>query len=173
MMNPPSLTARRVWWLLSVAGAMVVTGKAAASDPPKEKYVFFEYTDRWVCVFQGEWELIGKLDRNGDFIHEHKRKAGQPASAGTRPGEVIINATGSLTKPRKVYEFRSGMLIPGELRPGRFAAGPFVPEAGGKIIPFKDYEYSPTATPIWNLPGVFVMEEEAARLKQQKPADMK
>jgi hypothetical protein len=35
----------------------------------------------------------------------------------------------------------------------------------------KDYEYSPTATPIWNLPGVFMTEEEAAKRKAVKPAD--
>ncbi|HEY8505421.1 MAG TPA: hypothetical protein VIL46_12630 [Gemmataceae bacterium] len=59
------------------------------------------------------------------------------------------------------------MLVPGELQPD----GRFVPEAGGTIIPFADYEYRPTAPPIWNLPGRFVTEAEAARLKQSKPAD--
>jgi hypothetical protein len=144
----------------------------APANPPKESYVFIANTDRWVCMFRGDWELIGKLDTNGEFIHEYKLKAGQPSSAGL-PAREFINGTGSLTKPRKVYEYRSGMLIPGELQPGRFAAGPFVPEAGGKIIAFKDYEYSPSAPPIWNLPGVFVTEEEAAKLKKPKPADMK
>ena len=44
---------------------------------------------------------------------------------------------------------------------------------GGKIIAFKDYEYSPTAPRIWNLPGGFVTEEEAAKLKKLIEVDLK
>jgi hypothetical protein len=158
--------------ILFASGGLMMFDGLAAADPPKEKYVFFENTDRWVGIVIGDSQLIGKLDKNGELIHEYKLRAGQPSSG--LPPYGIINATGSMTKPKKVYEYRSEMLIPGELRSdGRFAVGRFVPEAGGKIIAFKDYEYTPTATPIWNLPGVFVTEAEAARLKQPKPPDQK
>ena len=153
---------------LFAAGGLLMPYSPVFPDPPKERYVFVENTNRWVGVIRGEWHLIGKLDTNGDFVHQLKLQAGQPWSAGI-PAHGIINSSGDARKAKKVYEFRSGVLIPGEIQPD----GRFVPEVGGKIIPFKDYEYSPTATPIWNLPGVFVTEEEAAKLKQQKADDKK
>jgi len=56
----------------------------------------------------------------------------------------------------KVYELRSGMLIPGQLGP----SGRFVPEEDGKIIKFSNYTYGPTASPIWNLPGRFELKKK-------------
>jgi hypothetical protein len=153
-----------VVFLFASAG-LFMSNRPAFPDPPKERYVFIENTDRWVGVSRGDWYLVGKLDKNGDFVHEHKLKNGQPSTL--LPVHWIINSSGDARKSRKVYEFRSGVLIPGEITPD----GYFVPEVGGKIIPFKDYQYSPTATPIWNLPGVFLTEEQAAKLKKQKPPD--
>jgi hypothetical protein len=146
--------------------AILVSGRIAASDPAKKKYVFHEDTDRWVAVERGEWHLVGKLDRNGDFVEEFMWKKGQGKSLTTT---TTLNPAIYAWKPQNIYEFRSGMLIPGALQPD----GRFVPEAGGKIIPFKDYEYSPTATPIWNLPGVFITEAQAAELKKGKPVEKK
>jgi hypothetical protein len=151
--------------VLSAILVVVLSDRTGFSDSPKERYVFVSNTDRYIGIFRGDWRLIGKLDANGDFIQEIKLKKGQPASS--IPAHGILNFPG--LKPKKVYEFRSGGLIPGEIRPD----GSFVPEAGGKIIPFKDYQYSPTATPIWNLPGVFLTEEEATKLKKAKPASKK
>lgn len=146
---------------------LVTAGQAIPDDPPKGRYVFIEDPGRWVGVIRGEWYLIGKLDANGEFIHEYKFKRNQPL---TLTAEDIINLLpGENPNPKKVYEFRSGMLIPGAIQKD----GRFVPEAGGKIIPFKDYKYSPDVPPIWNLPGRFVTEEEAAKLKRPKPADKK
>jgi hypothetical protein len=157
---------RRIVWGLLVLGAVAMSGRTAPSDPPKGRYVFFENTDRWVAVIRGEYELIGKLDKNGEFIHEIKLEAGAATSAGIPPAALL---NGPRPAPTKAYEFRSGVLIPGEMQKD----GRFVPEVGGKIIPFKDYTYTPTAPPIWNLPGVFVTEEEAAKLKKSKAADKK
>lgn len=153
-------------WMLLLLAFMGIPVHLAAYEPPKERYRFVEDTERWVAVFRGELQLLGKLDKNGDFVHEYKFKKGAGWNLGFPP-PPIINDPG--LKPKKVYEFRSRMLIPGELQPD----GAFVPEAGGRIIHFKDYEYSPTATPIWNLPGVFLTEAEAAKLKQSKPPDKK
>jgi hypothetical protein len=156
-----------VRYVFLATGLLAISANPAPSDDPKVKYVYVENAGRWVGVVRGDAYFIGKLDKNGDFIHEYKLRVGQPSSF--IPDHDLITFTGSTTKPKKVYEYRSGMLIPGELRPdGRFAFGRFVPEAGGKIIPFNDYEYSPTAPPIWNLPGVFVTEEEAVKLKNRK-----
>jgi len=136
------------------------------SEPPKQKYVFVENTDRWVAVDHCEWHLVGKLDNNGDFVADFMWKKGQGKSL---TPTITLNSAVFTLNPQKVYEFRSGMLIPGKIeRDGRF-----VPEAGGTIVPFKDYEYSPTATPIWNLPGVFLTAEQAAELKKRKPDEKK
>lgn len=135
--------------IMFVFGAMILSQRSVAVDPIPGKYVFVENTDRWVSIVRGEWFLIGKLDKSGDFIHEFKFKTSDSTSAGI-PVATSLNSTGPNSK--KVFEFRSGMLIPGEIR----KEGNFVPEAGGKMIEFKDYKYSPSEIPIWNLPGRFV-----------------
>jgi hypothetical protein len=152
--------------VLSASLLILVSGRTAASDPPKKKYVFVEITDRWVAVDRGEWHLVGKLDKNGDFVEEFMWKKGQGKSL---TPTITLNSAVFTSNPQKVYEFRSGMLIPGKIE----RDGQFIPEEGGKIIPFKDYEYSLTATPIWNLPGVFVTEKQAAEFKKAKPDDKK
>ncbi|HSQ58725.1 MAG TPA: hypothetical protein VLM40_23590 [Gemmata sp.] len=148
--------------------AIPMSDPPALSDPPKGRYVFVQNTDRWVGVVRGNWHLVGKFDANGEFLQDMKLKKGQSYSAGIPP-HGIINSSGHATLSRKVYELRSGVLVPGEILPD----GSFVPETGGKIIPFKDYNYSPTATPIWNLPGAFLTVEEAAKLKMAKFAEKK
>ena len=129
---------------------LLATGGVAMSNPPAAPpgpYRFVENTDRWVGVLRGEWLLIGKLDKDGEFVHEHRVRRGDPLFGAT-PAFVLLNGGGP--KPRKTFEFRHGALIPGELRDGAF-----FPEVGGKVIAFADYTYSPEAPPIWNLPGGF------------------
>jgi hypothetical protein len=113
-----------------------------ATDP--KDYAFIGSENRFVGIFRGEWLLFGNLDKNGEFTEKARRKASE---AGSTP--TIINRLHKDVK--KVYEFRSGRLIPGEMKD--FV---FVPEIGGKIIDFSDYKYSPSAPPIWNLPGRFI-----------------
>jgi hypothetical protein len=156
-----SLRDKGMYWALALA----MTIQALRAAAPSERYVFVENPDRTVDIYRGKWLLTGKLDKNGDFIQENRFSRSGGSAKPTPPN--VINFPG--TKPRKAYEFRSGMLVPGELQPD----GHFVPEAGGKIIRFTDYQYTPTAIPIWNLPGVFVTEAEAAKLKVPKPADKK
>lgn len=144
----------------------IFNGVAVRSEDKKEtKYVFYPYTERVVGICRGEWVLTGKLDINGDFEQEGKR----PRFGRSTIGLPYALITPTIDAPLKMYEYRSGMLIPGELqRDGRF-----IPKVGGKIIPLKDYVYSPTATKIWNLPGAFVPEEEAKKYPPKKPEEKK
>lgn len=59
------------------------------------------------------------------------------------------------TNEQKLYEYRSGILIPVIY----YSKLGIVPEIGGKIIDIKEYRYSPTARRIYNLPGRFVLKE--------------
>lgn len=142
------------------APALLLTfGGAATPDPPAAplaQYRYVENTGRWVGVFRGEWLLIGKLDKDGEFVHEYRAGRDEPLFGGL-PGFVLLNGGG--TKSRKAFEFRHGTLTPGELRKD----GAFVPEVGGKIIAFADYTYTPDAPRIWNLPGGFVPVEPPAK----------
>ena len=130
-------------------------GAQDADSANREKYEFVADTRRWVMLFQGETESIGKLDAAGNFIH-HKPwfqfTKGQPLSM--VPVTTPINAPDQ----KGVYEFRSGRLIPGNLD----ANCNFVPTVGGRIIDFNDYHYSPKAPKIYNLPGRFVHKEKPA-----------
>ncbi|HEY8505422.1 MAG TPA: hypothetical protein VIL46_12635 [Gemmataceae bacterium] len=152
--------------VLRALGGLAMSDRPAFSGPPEGRYVFVRDTDRWVGVILGEWRFIGKLDKNGDLLPQIKLKASGAYSAGI-PLHTRLNRL--RPAPAKAYEFRSGVLVPGELQKD----GRFVPEAGGTIIPFEDYEYREGATPIWNLPGVFLTEEVAARMKRSKAADKK
>ncbi len=54
-------------------------------------------------------------------------------------------------KSENVYEYRSGRIIKGVL----YDTGTFVPEAGSKVLDFKDYPVGrPGAFRVYNLPGV-------------------
>lgn len=126
------------------------------SDSPK--YEFVLNVDRLVGIDRPGFTLIGKLDKDGEFTQSYKIEASVSADglkfiAGSGPAYVLLNVGG--LKPTKVYEFRSGMLIPGTMRAG----GKFIPEEGAKVIRFADYKYSLSSTPIWNLPGGFVLKK--------------
>src|SRR5205814_1208162 len=59
------------------------------SVPPKQHYEFVENTERWVEVIQGDFLLVGKLDKNGDFVQEIKRDRRGGSSRG--PSGMLIN----------------------------------------------------------------------------------
>jgi hypothetical protein len=98
---------------------------------------------------------IGKLDAKGDFRVEFELPG-----IGSEPTYTLLNGA----RPLKAYEYRSGRLILGTMMPD----GNFVPEVGSTVIDFKDFHYSPTATPIWNLPGYFKKKEPAGAAKDVK-----
>lgn len=103
----------------------------------------------------GNRSCLGTIDTDGNFmpklsdledmIDSYKRKFPRSRMG---PSNLIERK-----QPReKVYEYRSGILVPMVFDVYRG----LIPEAGGKIIDFKDFQYSPKARRIYNLPGRFV-----------------
>ncbi len=133
--------------------AFTVAALAASGKPPFD-YRFVPNTERLVGIYRNKSLLIGRLDADGEF---HQTQRLEPfVGPGLEELELIVysgpgyeHLNSGSTTPRKVYEFRSGMLIPGTIQ----EQGNFVPEEGGKIVSFKTYQYSASVTPIWNLPG--------------------
>jgi uncharacterized protein (TIGR03067 family) len=113
--------------------------------------VFVKDTDRWVGIRKGTATLVGKLDEHGDFTQVYRFEKMYSMA----PSFSFINFPGP--KAKRVYEFRSGRLIKGDL----MMEGNFVPEAGSTVLKFEDYQYSPDAIPIWNLPGTFMKKDNA------------
>src|ERR1700687_3858084 len=138
-----------------VAGTLATIGLTrlgCGPAPPPEEDVFVKDSDSWVAIGKVQVRLVGKLDANGEFTQTHRYEVGHSKA----PPYTLINFPGP--KPKNVYEFRSGRLIKGELT----TEGNFVPETSSTIIKFEDYEFSPDAIPIWNLPGTFMKKDEAA-----------
>ncbi|MBL8825224.1 MAG: hypothetical protein JNJ77_21735 [Planctomycetia bacterium] len=120
----------------------------------KDNYVY-EPIKRSTQHNVGKRNCLGTIDADGCFrpdlseleeiIESTKRKLvrtsirSAPLTTAKQPNE-------------KVYEYRSGILVPMIFDEYRG----LIPEAGGKIIDFKDYRYSPEARRIYNLPGRFV-----------------
>src|ERR1700733_15125903 len=113
------------------------------------EYVFVKDTERLVAIDRGDVFLSGRLDADGEFHQTKRIEANNGVIQSFGPSYRLLN--GGSNTPRTVYEFRSGILIPGTIK----SQGNFIPEVGGKIIKFEDYKYSPTGIQIWNLPGHF------------------
>lgn len=136
----------------------------AVSPADEPHYEFLLNVDRIVGIEREDFLLIGKLDKDGEFTQESKERysvssAGEKFLASSGPAHVLLNVGG--LKPSKVFEYRSGLLVPGTMRAG----GKFIPEEGAKVIRFADYKYTPAATPIWNLPGGFVLKKSGVEKK--------
>jgi hypothetical protein len=118
-----------------------------------------------------EYTSIGRLDTAGNFV-PFKDLSNRRGVAGMTdaPEFLTHNYTG------EVYEYRSGVLIPGQIDEQSLN---FVPEFGGRVIDFQDYlkGYRPGASRlVWNLPGVLhkkgtptpVQERVARQIEQLK-----
>lgn len=108
---------------------------------------------------------VGMIDKNGDFqpnLHDLERAIEAHNQGVPRAGSWPPDLLHSLKPDEKLFEYRKGYLVPMVNDKNRG----LIPEAGGKIIEFKDYEYSPTARRIYNLPGRFVLKGE----RKQNPA---
>ena len=119
-------------------------------------YRFFPDTSRVVGVVDGVGVQVGRLDAAGTFHPvERIRKPTNPWEAILRsgPGFEVIN--GDTTRKTindtsaNVYEYRSGLLIPGMLE----ADGRFVTSVEKEAVGFTVYTFDSKSPPIWNLPG--------------------
>ena len=109
----------------------------------------------------GDIQCEGIIDAKGTFVPDLKSLQ-RGLSANLSKEEVMYWASWPAPIVRevkvndKLYEFRSGMLIPVTMSKDK----QLIPDAGGTIIDFKDYHYSPTARRIYNLPGLFVLKKD-------------
>ncbi len=104
----------------------------------------------------GEFTCLGTLDSKGTFIPDLTTLNSKFGVIGG-PSKLIE----AKTPNEKVYEYRSGVLVPMYIND----KNKLIPEVGGKIIDFKDYQYSPTARRIYNLPGRFVLKNQQGEKK--------
>lgn len=117
----------------------------------------FQDAYRYDATFQstvsykiGNIFCLGTFDKDGEFI--------PVVSSIPRENEWDITGSGpmplesSLRENAKYFELRHGVLIPVIYYKDRG----FVPEIGGKIIPFSEYKYTPLSRRIYNLPGRFI-----------------
>jgi hypothetical protein len=135
--------------------------------PEKTGYKF-TFLERKVDYRMPEWGVVrGKLDKEGTFIPD-SLPAQKPSVLTGYPVYPALNLVAINDRRRhpneigtpldqapqseEVYEYRSGVLIPGQLLVG----GYFRPHPGAKIIPFAEYVPGLGANRIYNLPGEFV-----------------
>ncbi len=133
---------------------LAVFALLALMDSPKQVGDFVFVPSQVICQKRlGAHWFVGYIDSKGNFIIDPKI----PPSLGfDKEGPFSLMERTDLNKMLDqdknlmVYEFRSGVLIPGIIKEHKF-----IPAVDGKIIRFKDYHYSPTVRSIYNLPGKF------------------
>ena len=142
---------------VTVVCAAFCARTSIGQSPAKHEYEFVPDTDRKFAFYRNGFVMVGKLDARGNFIQENRYPSQDiPDGLGCTPVRY--------TESTKVYEFRSGRLMKGEMLP----TGVFVPEAGSRITAFSDYHYCRGALPIWNLPGYFKNVQTSTRGKDNK-----
>lgn len=104
----------------------------------------------------GDCSFLGTLDNKGQFVPDLTTANSTFGLIGG-PSKLIE----AKTPNEKVYEYRTGILVPMYIND----KNKLIPEVGGKIIDFKDYQYSPTARRIYNLPGRFVLKKDEPEKK--------
>lgn len=113
-----------------------------------KNYAFVEDVSRPVAISIGQFVLLGMLDRGGCLVLESRNLRNS-----TELPKWRLIAINEPTRPgEKVYEFRSGRLLRGEIMDD----GSFVPDLHSRAIDFRDYRYCPDGPRIYNLPGYFV-----------------
>ncbi|MFT3883379.1 MAG: hypothetical protein QM703_27475 [Gemmatales bacterium] len=125
--------------------------------PGDQDYEFIGHEESTVMHRVGGLSCHGTIDKYGSFkpnlddLEDAIKKFGTNART-LRPGATPPQLISTRTPNEKVFEYRTGILIPMIIDMNRG----LIPELGGTIIDFKDYVYSPTARRIYNLPGRFV-----------------
>lgn len=131
---------------------LVFTVTSIISNLHHEDFIYVPIEDRRVGIYRDKALLVGTLDQHGEFNLAHKYlEHPETGAIFIISGPEFERISVMSKSPEKVYEYRSGILIPGVLG----LDGRFVPEVGGTIIKFKYYRSSLTARRIWNLPGTF------------------
>jgi hypothetical protein len=129
---------------LAALGWLLVGNRSIADD----HYEFVPDTDRFVGLYRGNRESIGKLDHKGNFIPD-------PRWVDIGEGSYFMHERINL-HAGPAYEFRSGRLILGEIDKEHN----FIPKLDSKVIDFEDFKFSETAIRIYNLPGKFVKKKD-------------
>lgn len=146
--------------------------KPAESDNPKyqrdesKQWQFQPAEKTQAHMVRDGFILFGRIDKYGNHIWEYNSRNVETAKKNELyreylfdedfPEKLTPDRVGTKTRPLSgnigpCYEYRHGKLIPGVLR-----GYDFVPQLGGKVIEFSEYQYSPKSSPIYNLPGEFV-----------------
>ncbi len=108
--------------------------------------------DRYVGLYTAEALVVGKLTADGKFTTTVQYVA-QDGVILIISGPMFTDLNGPDVVARPVVYHLDGKT----LTPGRVTRdGTFTEDPKGKAIPFAEYVYSPTAPPIWNLPGRFL-----------------
>jgi hypothetical protein len=95
------------------------------------------------------YPVIGRLSSTGEFYQGCDETQYLWLSAFGLPAFHRINIL--LTPNEEVYEYRSGLLIKGNLNDDY----QFIPQLDSQITSFKDYQYKIGGIRIYNLPGQF------------------
>jgi hypothetical protein len=139
------------------AAAIALLAGYHPPEPPPPEYVFVRDTARRVGFYRQRVEYIGRLDADGNF-HVEKRFSID------KPGSRRMGTYTRIGKRGPAYEYRAGTLVKGVIS----GDGVFVPDPEAPAVPFWQYKYSPTAIPIWNLPGTFQKKDPPGGPKAEK-----
>jgi hypothetical protein len=152
---------------LSLLSAAIVPSLAQDYDSTL-RFRYKEDLSRSICLFRDGKYSYGELDSAGNFVAQGPPGPRHAFETGPLRHTVGIprDAKGDPTEKEAIYEYRSGLLIPGTL----MKSGNFVPTEGAKVIPFKDFRFSPTSTRVYNLPGVFQCYENGKFIRDYDPA---
>jgi hypothetical protein len=128
-----------------------------------DKYQFIPSTVNLYRHRAGGIVCTGTLDTDGNFM-PNIANLSESLSVNLGSGSVRsvsgpVQLLASREKNEKIYEFRCGYLVP-MIFDNTLG---LVPEVGGKIIKFEDYQYSTASRRIYNLPGHFVPVPDSAK----------
>jgi hypothetical protein len=120
------------------------------------RYEFHPLPNRVVAIETDEQLTLGTLTTEGEFkvksrFDFQKTEGGLTSLLYSGPPYTALNST-AVASENTVYELRKKTLVPGRLS----WTGVFTADPKKESIPFEQYQFTPSAPPIWNLPGVFL-----------------
>jgi hypothetical protein len=100
-----------------------------------------------VGYVKADKKYIGHLDKAGNFVSVEESQGGFDGA-----GNIQVRNLPANGEREAVFEYRSARLVRGVL----VKDGHFIPDAGSKVISFRDYVPIKENLRIYNLPGRFV-----------------